>query len=127
MSTQPAEKVVSGQLRTDLEPLTSRFPALGKPVSAQWMSGTLGRSGVGPTRYWIDAVVVVSPDVARELRGLATTPAPTLDVIGGVAPLLPSGLKGSDALDKRFSTDRWWVNAYVAAETDTVVLVAKGD
>lgn len=39
MSTT-AEKNGDGRLRTDLEPLTSRFAALDQPVSAAWMSGS---------------------------------------------------------------------------------------
>ena len=66
--TGAASKSGDGTLRTDLEPLTTRFAALGAPVSAQWSSGTMGDSRVpGPSTYWIDAVVVVSPDVASRL------------------------------------------------------------
>jgi len=69
VSEDAAEKSGTGETRTDLEPLTKRFSALGDPVAATWISGTMGSSDVpGPSTYWIDAVVEVTPAQADELR-----------------------------------------------------------
>ncbi|MCL2490908.1 MAG: hypothetical protein FWF36_09375, partial [Propionibacteriaceae bacterium] len=54
------KKHTRGQRRTDLEPLTKRFPLLGSPVAAIWYSGQMGDDSIpGPTTYWIDAVVTL--------------------------------------------------------------------
>ena len=66
-SAQPADKQGDGKLREEASPLTSRFPALGTPIKVRWMSGTLGTSP-GPSTYWIDAVVWVTPEVGQQLR-----------------------------------------------------------
>lgn len=123
-----ATKTGTGDVRTDLEPLTKRFSALGQPVSATWMSGTLGGEAPGPSTYWIDAVVEVTPETAATLR--AASPEPTTetpDVEDGVRPALPSGeLLRSTSLDALFAQGSFRAKAYLAADSDTVVLVALG-
>jgi hypothetical protein len=123
-----ATKTGTGDVRTDLEPLTKRFSALGRPVSATWMSGTLGGDAPGPSTYWIDAVVEVSPETAATLR--AASPEPTTetpDVEDGVRSAVPSGqLLRSTALDALFAEGSFRAKAYLAADSDTVVLVALG-
>lgn len=121
-------KTGTGDVRTDFEPLTTRFGALGRPVSATWMSGTLGGSSPGPATYWIDAVAAVTPETAATLR--AASPEPTTetpDVENGVRSALPSGrLLRSSSLDALFARGSFRVKAYLAADSDTVVLVALG-
>jgi hypothetical protein len=121
-------KTGTGDVRTDLEPLTKRFGALGTPVSATWMSGTLGGEAPGPSTYWIDAVVELTPDAASALR--STSPQPTTespDVEDGVRAAIPSGqLLRSEALDAKFAQGSFRAKAYLAADSDTVVLVALG-
>jgi hypothetical protein len=123
-----ATKTGTGQVRHDLDPLTKRFTALGRPVAATWMSGTLDGEAPGPSTYWIDAVVRLSPDTATALR--AHSPAPTTetpDVEDGVRSALPTGqLLCSDALDAAFAQGSFRAKAYLAADSDTVVLVALG-
>ena len=123
-----ATKTGTGDVRTDLDPLTKRFDALGRPVSATWMSGTLGGDAPGPSTYWIDAVVKVTPETAATLR--ATSPEPTTEtpaVEDGVRSALPSGqLLRSTALDALFAQGSFRAKAYLAADSDTVVLVALG-
>ena len=123
-----ATKTGTGDVRSDLEPLTKRFSALGQPVSATWMSGTLGGDAPGPSTYWIDAVVELTPDGAAALR--STSPKPTTetpDVEDGVRPALPAGpLLQSEALDAKFAQGSFRAKAYLAADSDTVVLVALG-
>lgn len=127
MSTA-AEKNGDGRLRTDLEPLTSRFSALGQPLAATWMSGELGSGRVpGPTSYWIDAVVEVTPETAATLRDLATESAERVEVVDGLAGEIPPGaLRTSDALDLALSPDGWHTVAWLVDGTDVVVLAAKG-
>jgi|SRR6478735_153593 len=121
-------KTGTGEVRHDLDPLTKRFTALGAPVSATWMSGTLGGEAPGPSTYWIDAVVRLTPDAASALR--AHSPAPTSEtpaVEDGVRSALPSGgLLRSDALDAAFAQGSFRAKAYLSADSDTVVLVALG-
>ena len=123
-----ATKTGTGDVRTDLEPLTRRFSALGTPVSATWMSGTVGGDAPGPSTYWIDAVVEVTPETATTLR--AASPEPTTetpDVEDGVRSALPSGqLLRSTSLDALFAQGSFRAKAYLAADSDTVVLVALG-
>ena len=65
----PAEKNGSDELRTDLEPLTSRSDAIGSPSSARWMSGTTGDDRVpGPSTYRIDAVISLDATTTESLR-----------------------------------------------------------
>jgi hypothetical protein len=122
------EKFGDGALRTDLEPLTKRFSALGTPVGAEWMSGTLG-DAPGPSTYWIDAVIEVEPEVADELRStyapqaVATVP----DVVSGLRDKLPAGtLLSSDALDRAVAGGGFATDAYVAQDEPIVVLTAFG-
>lgn len=126
-----AQKNGSGERRTDLRPLTTRFSALGVPESAVWMSGTYGDPGVpGPSTYWIDAVVQLAPATARELRR-DYDPPPTdraPDVVDGLRPGLPDGpLLTSDRLDAAFTEGRFSATAYLAPDSDSVVLVALGE
>src|SRR5262249_36335117 len=66
--------VQADQIRHDCEPLTKRFPAIGHPISARWMGGSLGGGShsrvsdfvPGPTDYWIDAVIELESDTADE-------------------------------------------------------------
>jgi len=49
-STVHAEKTGDGKLHHELEPLTSRIPALSEVTAATWTSGTLGSNrATGPS------------------------------------------------------------------------------
>lgn len=131
VSEDAAEKSGTGETRTDLEPLTKRFSALGDPVAATWMSGTMGSSDVpGPSTYWIDAVVEVTPAQADELRRdyapKSTDAAP--DVIAGLRDSLPDEpLLTSAELNGAFTEGRFGATAYLAPASHCVVLVALGE
>ncbi|WP_020013659.1 hypothetical protein [Promicromonospora sukumoe] len=122
------EKIGDGELRTDLEPLTKRFPALGTPVGAEWMGGTLG-DAPGPSTYWIDAVVEVDPAVADELRATylpeeVSTPP---DVVSAIEERIPDGTwLSSDELDAAVSGGGYSTDVYVAQDEPFVVLTAIG-
>lgn len=130
MADEPA-KNGTGAVRTDLEPLTKRFSALGAPVAATWLSGTVGDEGVpGPTTYWIDAVVRLDPAVAQTLAD-ETAPQETTEVPAVVDDLrddLPDGpLLAGDALDARFAESGFVATAYLDVDDATVVLVSLGE
>lgn len=122
------EKIGDGELRTDLEPLTKRFPALGTPVGAEWMGGTLG-DAPGPSTYWIDAVVEVDPAVADELRATyapekVSTPP---DVVSAIEERIPDGTwLSSGELDAAVSGGGYSTDVYVAQDEPFVVLTAIG-
>jgi hypothetical protein len=128
---QPAAKSGTGELRTDLQPLVTRFPVLQAAGGARWMSGTFGRADVpGPSTYWIDAVVALDPAAAERLM---TAYAPTAegrtpDVVDGMRAELPDGpfLTG-DALDAAFDHERWHASAFLEPESGELVLVATGN
>ena len=128
---EPAAKSGSGELRTDLDPLLSRFPVLGAPAGARWMSGTFGRADVpGPSTYWIDAVVTLPPaEVERVVSAYApAAEGRTPDVVEGMRAEVPDGpfLTG-DALDAAFDHERWHASAYLEPESGELVLVATGN
>jgi len=124
-----AERNEGGPVRTDLAPLTRRFPALGDPMAAHWQSGTLGDARApGPTSYWIDAIVQVRPDTATALRERAAAqPCPTPEVAEALAGRVPEGQwVGGEGLDRAFASGGFAGRAYVNSDTDTVVLVVQG-
>lgn len=118
----------TGEFRTDLDPLTKRFPLLAGAEEARWMSGTLGDDRVpGPSTYWIDAIVTLpEPAVAEINRGTREDPTPPA-VVEGLREHLPEGpfLTGA-SLDEAFSAGNWSATVYLAKNTNTVVLVAVG-
>ncbi|OBB88895.1 hypothetical protein [Mycolicibacterium peregrinum] len=132
----PSGDATSDQIRHDLEPLTKRFPAIGHPISATWMGGTLGvqpdgRATVpGPSDYWIEAIIELEPATADALRSkyvpTATAEAPELteklqkDVPGG--PFLTG-----PALDTALSNDDWRSTAYLHSGSNTLVMRSVDD
>lgn len=92
------------------------------------MSGTLGDDRVpGPSSYWIDAIVTLPRSTIAEIdkgtREDSTPPA----VVEGLRDRLPEGpfLTG-ESLDDAFTTGEWSATAYLAKNSNTVVLVARG-
>lgn len=129
MAETPA-KNGTGDVRTELDPLTKRFSALGTPTAATWLSGTVGDEDVpGPTTYWIDAVVELEPEVAQALAD-ETAPEETSEAPGVVDALsasLPDGpLLTGQALDARFAESGFTARAFLDVDDATVVLVALG-
>lgn len=125
-----AEKHGTGAERTDLEPLTSRFAAIGDPTSAIWMSGTTGDDRApGPSTYWIDAIITLDPTTADTLRSdfgaVGTDDVP--DVVDGLVDQLPAGpWLTSAALDRETDGGGLGGRAYIAANSDQVVIVKVG-
>lgn len=132
----PTGNTTSNQIRHDLEPLTKRFPEIGKPVSAKWMGGTLGaesgsRATVpGPSDYWIEAIIELEPVTADALRSKY---APTAT---GEAPQLKDDLQKdvpagpyltSVAMDKALSNNDWRSAAYLHSGSNTLVMRSVDD
>lgn len=120
----------SDAVRTDPAPIKRRFVALGDPLRVSWQAGIFGDQRVpGPSSYWIDAVVTLQPEIARKLRNsgaLASTAPPT--VTADLRGALPHGswLTGAD-LDRVVSgTSNYSCHAYLAKDTDVIVLIAEG-
>jgi len=116
-----AEKNGSDELRTDVAPLTDRFPEL-DPVSVEWKSGTLGSdSAPGPSTYWIDAVIELDDeDFAAYVDAHDLQPAAAPDDFE--APLPSGDLQRADTLDEQFSFGEFRSEVYLEAESRSLVL-----
>lgn len=71
--SSPGSPGSSSTVRTDREPITKRFSALGAFESVHWLGGAHGspqsRTDLpGPTDYWIEAVVRLRPEDFAALR-----------------------------------------------------------
>jgi hypothetical protein len=130
LGSPAAQKSGSGELRTDAEPLITRFSVLDAPLQVRWMSGTYGSSrSLGPTDYWIDAVVSLDAATTEELVS-TYSPAPTSDVpelVDGMREHRPPGpFCVSATLDDAFYEGGWGASAYLDPQAATLVLVATG-
>ncbi len=127
--TNSTDKQGDGQLRSDLEPLVNRFPALAAADSATWVSGTMGSSDVpGPSTYWIDAVIVLPPNEYAALKERATEAVAEQPegFSGELAPAVPGGgLLGSAELDALFSQDGFSTTAVLVDDGQTLLLSSK--
>jgi hypothetical protein len=111
--------------RTDIQPLTTRFPALGTPEKAAWVSGTMGSDRApGATTYWIDAVITLTPEQADQLIASAGSLAPvTLTTSEQIRADLSAGeLSGSAQLNQALSTAMHPVQAGFGADHRTLVM-----
>ncbi|MFT3899046.1 MAG: hypothetical protein QM728_02205 [Gordonia sp. (in: high G+C Gram-positive bacteria)] len=126
----PPQDTNSG-IRHNLEPLTKRYPAAGKPVSATWRSMTRCPHGndrllPGPCDTRLEAIITLEPGVARGLRsaylGGARPDRPQLaDELAASLP--PGDYETSDGLNKAMST-YWPADAYL--HVDLPILVVSG-
>lgn len=124
----PARKSTANPVRHDLEPLMKRFGALGTPVAASWVSGDMGDVRVpGPSMYWLDSVVELTADTARELKhtykpGLS---GESPDVWSTLRALLPENrYLTSEGLDAAFTTTTMQTKAFLAEHRPVIVLTA---
>lgn len=127
---QPAQKSGTGERRSDLGPLTSRFSALPTPARATWYSGTLGRDAApGPSSYWVDAVVELSREdvdaLTQEYAPEAAAREP--NVVADLRDDVPDGpLLAGDELDRAFSTAGFVSHVWLDVEGRRLVLTATG-
>ena len=131
MSAQqtPATRGRPGPVRTDVAPLTRRFPVLGTPVSATWQTGTLGDPDApGPSSYWIDAAVQLARDDLRALPpATQLQPAGAPEVAPGVRTTLPAGeWVAGPALARALAGHGYGVTGYLAPDAGVLVLRATG-
>lgn len=131
-----ATTATSTEVRHDLEPLTKRFPEIGNPVSATWMTGTLGtQSGnrataPGPSVYWIEAIIELEPTTADTLREkYAPTAAGKVPHLNrSLRPDVPTGLfLTSAAMDQALSNNDWRSTAYLHQGSNTLVMRSVDD
>lgn len=135
-SPRTETSIQANAIRHDLEPLTKRFPNIGSPISATWMSGTLGAQSdsrvtvPGPSVYWIEAIIELQPSTADALRS-KYTPTAT-----GEAPSLKESLRTevpagpfltSRALDTALSNNDWRSTAYLRSGSNTLVMRSVDD
>lgn len=124
--TNSAEKTGDGKTRSDLQPLTDRFPALAAAESATWLSGTMGSSDApGPSTYWIDAVVVLPPAEHAALKDLGTGSGAQLPegFSAGLANAVPAGtLLGSTELTALFSQNGFSSAVVLVDDGRTLIL-----
>lgn len=132
----PTGDTTPNQIRHDLAPLTNRFPAIGKPISAAWMSGTVGVQSdsrvtvPGPSVYWIEAIIKLEPTTADTLRlkyaPAATGQGPSLNK--SLQPDVPAGtFLTSPAIDSALSNNDWRSTAYLHSGSNTLVMRSVDD
>lgn len=127
-SSPPADIV--RETRTDTAPLTSRFPAIGTPVGATWVTWNNADPRVpGPTTYRIDAVITLQPQTARALADL-TNPAqvPPPEVAPEIRVEVSDGpFATGPALIDALSTPGWAATGYLDSARNQLVVSATGD
>ncbi|MBX7266918.1 hypothetical protein KIF24_13360 [Micromonospora sp. Llam7] len=131
---QPTERTTSVSpppVRTDREPIASRFPNLGDFVEVHWQASTAGTDdpGVpGPTDTRIEAVVVLRPDtLAAALKRYEWSPAPAgwAELLStGLRPFLPDGgtWHANDQYAEDVRTTHYNGLVYLDTSTGTVIL-----
>jgi hypothetical protein len=118
-------------VRRDLGPLIERFPAIGTPTSAIWVTWNNATGGpAAPTTYWIDVVVTLAPTTAAELvaahRPIDAGGRPTVQAL--LDSKVPAGpFLTSDSLDEALSTSGWRSSAYLDRDGRQLVISALDD
>lgn len=119
------------EVRHDLDPLTKRFPEIGRPVSATWVTWNSASGGFpGPTTYWIDAVMTLEPAatealVARYQPGTEGKGPHVQQLLRDDVPAGPF-VTGA-ALDRALSTSGWRSSAYLDPPNNRLVISAIDD
>ncbi len=119
------------EVRHDLDPLTKRFPAIGTPTSATWVTWNSATGGLAaPTTYWIDAVVTLAPATAAALvashRPTDDGKRPTVQAL--LASNVPTGpFLTSASLDEALSTSGWRSSVYLDRNGNQLVISALDD
>jgi hypothetical protein len=122
----------AAEVRTDRQPIADRFPRLGSFVDAHWVGGRLGDDRVpGPSTYFIEAVVTLSPDDVARLTGeYDFAPAPA-------APQAPQSLNPfvegggpwstSSELESGFGPADWVSEVFVRLDEGVAYVSARGE
>ena len=118
----------SEELRTDADPITSRFAQLDGLESVVWLGGTEGDDRApGPSLYWVDAIVTVdAAHLATITDGLDLQPVDAPDLHDPLGAELPDGpFVGSPELDAAFSVDTYRSSVAIDVNDGVVVLVSQ--
>lgn len=114
-------------VRTDSEPITKRFPALGTPEELHWLGAAAGQDGggvPGPTDVQIQGLIVLSPEVvtAATKDGTWTTATPT--VPESLRTYLPTDPRWqtNDEFTTEVSTSRYSGDVYLDPASRTLYL-----
>lgn len=127
----PPPADTSASIRRDTEPLTKRFPAIGSPVAATWVTWNSASRGVpGPTTYWLDAVVTLPSQttsaLVTDLQPAAEGKTPAVaEVLRTAVP--PGPFLTGMALNSALSTSGWATTAYLDPARNQLVLNAIDD
>lgn len=124
------EKHLDGGVRDDVDGIVAAVPALGRPRSASWVTGTLGDSGggPGPELRWYDAIVDLEPEAADRLReeSGAGPASGRLNVVPEISEQMPEGdYLNSESLNALLSDGGTKVYAWLSADGTTLVLTAQ--
>ncbi len=120
-----------GDARTDTAPLVKYFPVIGNPESAQWVTwNNATERAPGPTIYWIEAVIRLTPADADRLRNsyhpTPTTASPELK--SQVQQYVPPGryLSGPELDQALRSGPEWGGNATGYLQEGAPIMVVSG-
>ncbi|QYN41035.1 hypothetical protein K1T35_47695 (plasmid) [Pseudonocardia sp. DSM 110487] len=124
-------------MRTDRTPIAERFPRLGSFVEVRWVGGRAGDERVpGPSTYFIEAVVTLSPDdVARLASSFELTPAasPPRSPASLTSFLEGRGLEErgrwwtSTELEAGFGPSGWVSDVFIALDEGVAYVSARGE
>lgn len=124
--------IETAEVRTDRQPIADRFPRLGSFVDTHWAGGRLGDdSAPGPSSYFIEAVVTLSPDdVARltseyEFAPAPTAPRPPASLVPFVAGSSPWST--SPELESGFGPSDWVSRVFVRLDDGVAYVSARGE
>ena len=125
-STNEGE-AASAEMRTDIEPLAGRLPALGSDFTAQWFSNTtFDQRASGPSSFWINALVTPANGVEHLIDGGSLTPS-TPDVRDQLAEILPEcEWESSTDIDRAWGPLDWDTNVWFCQERDQLVITMAG-
>jgi hypothetical protein len=124
--------IETAEVRTDRNPIADRFPRLGSFVDTHWVGGRVGDDRApGPSTYFIEAVVTVSPeDVARLGSKYGFNPAPA-------APQPPASLvpfvegsgpwSTSTELEEGFGPSDWVSDVFIRLDDGVAYVSARGE
>ncbi len=134
-ATPAATPLQANHIRHDLDPLTKRFPAIGNPTEATWMSGSLGDSSErparvpGPSVYWIEAIITLQPETADALQTkYAPSPTGEPQLNENLRSEMPPGpFLTSKAMDKALSNTDWRSTTYFASDSNTLIIKSVDD
>jgi hypothetical protein len=119
------------EIRTDVEPLTKRFPAIGAPEAVRWVTWNSASGGApGPTTYWIDAVITLQPQTTASLVDGAkpTQQGKAPNVEEALRSAVPAGpFQTGAGLDKTLSNAGWSVTGYLDRARNQLVITAMDD